>query len=110
MLDLRAVRLANPNSLTISDHIGGGDNPETPTHPQRHCTDGTNPPNGSLASLGAARGGPLVYSKVPYLHASKSLDGPFERVNITLPPGHVTAGWGNDVSLTTNKHVRCSLA
>ena len=97
MLDLRAVRLANPNSIAISDHIGGGDNPETPTHPQRHCTDGTNPPNGSL---GAGRGGPVVYSKAPYLHASKRLDGPFEKVNITLPPGHVTAGWGNDVSLT----------
>ena len=44
----------------------------------------------------AASDGETVYSRQPYLHASKSLDGPFQKVDIQLPAGHTPASWGND--------------
>ncbi len=78
-------------------HIGGGDNPESKDNKFKHCTDGTTP-NSSSAILDAdtePAPPPAEYS-VPYLHASKSLAGPFTRVNVSLPPGHSPMGWGYD--------------
>lgn len=69
-------------------HIGGGDNPPTPSHPFLNCTNGTTPIDMDLSSP--------VYTSQPYIHYSSSLEGPFKRLNITLPPGHVLVGWGYD--------------
>jgi hypothetical protein len=68
-------------------HIGGGDNPETPAHPFLNCTNGTTPNSTTPSPLTTATPGPL-YSSQPYVHASSSLDGPFERLNFSLPAGH----------------------
>jgi hypothetical protein len=90
-------------------HIGDGDGPA----PTLNCTNGINPPAPlpAAAAAAAAAGAdthanspksvaesdtPVVYSKQPYLSASKSLDGPFETVEIKLPAGHTTVSWGND--------------
>eukprot|EP00037_Helgoeca_nana_P006964 m.63618 g.63618 ORF g.63618 m.63618 type:complete len:411 (-) comp17802_c0_seq2:1736-2968(-) len=72
-------------------HIGGGDNPD---RSNLTCVDGTTP------AVGVTRTFPqrnTVYSAQPYVHAAKSLSGPWTRVNITLPPnGQSSSAWGSD--------------
>jgi len=79
-------------------HIGSGDNPESASNPFWHnCTNGTTPAVDALASQAAVlRAAQPVFSQQPSLHASKSLSGPFQRVNFSLPPGHTTVSWGSD--------------
>ena len=77
-------------------HIGTGSD----STPKVHCKDGTNP-KGRNGITGDSSGsmeetGEVIYSAQPNLHASKSLDGPFEKVNFTLPAGHSPVSWGND--------------
>jgi hypothetical protein len=69
-------------------HIGGGDNPPTPSHPFLNCTNGTTP-------MGLDSSSP-IYTSQPYVHYSSSFEGPFQRLNLTLPPGHTPVGWGYD--------------
>ena len=70
-------------------HIGGGDNPESKTNPFYHnCSNGTTPGPAALSEA-------TEFSAKPYIHASKSLQGPFERVNVTSPPGSPLS-WGSD--------------
>jgi hypothetical protein len=91
-------------------HIGGGDNPETPSHPFLNCTNGTTPlppaessypiHNPSILEQPNSSGrlsppSSVVYSSGPYMHFSESLDGPFKRFNFTLPPpGSEVVPWG----------------
>eukprot|EP00041_Stephanoeca_diplocostata_P009712 m.151419 g.151419 ORF g.151419 m.151419 type:complete len:397 (-) comp17859_c1_seq5:204-1394(-) len=91
-----AYYVQDPASKThLIYHIGGGDNPESKTNPFLHnCSNGTTPRTATGEALGAADD--TVYSSQPYLHASTSLQGPFTRVNFSLPPGHTAVGWGND--------------
>jgi len=80
-------------------HIGGGDNP---VHTNLTCSDGTTPatpaPTGpSHQAGGLGSGGAAVFAQQPYLHAAKSLAGPWSRVNVTPPPpGQRSLDWGSD--------------
>ena len=51
---------------------------------------------GTAAEFGAEKGPPTAEYSAPFLHASKSLAGPFTRVNVSLPPGHSPMAWGYD--------------
>lgn len=85
-------------------HIGGGDNPESKDNPFWHnCSNGTTPAALAAAPEGGRRvrraggaSGQAVFSQQPYVHASTSLAGPFQRVNYSVPPGSESVGWGSD--------------
>jgi len=80
----------DPSSRThLIYHIGDGDSPASPSNPFKHCNNGTTPNLTATKLFGE-------YSSQPHILASKSLDGPFVRVNVTLPAGHTAVGWGND--------------
>merc|ERR1711871_1363001 len=53
-----------------------------------NCTNGTTPKLIKSKSN-------TVFTAQPFIHYSKSLDGPFERLNISLPPG-LSVSFGND--------------
>lgn len=85
----------DPSSQThLIYHIGGGDNPESPHNVFKHCKNGTTP-NSTVQASRSTTELQAEYS-TPYIHASKNLSGPFERVNISLPAGHVPIRWGTD--------------
>ena len=86
-----------PTGTHLIFHIGGGDNPPSPSNVFLNCTNGTTPapPPPQLQQQHSAAPATMTPSQ-PYVHFSDSLDGPFERLNITLPPGVVPVGWGYD--------------
>jgi len=85
-----------PDGTHLIYHIGDGDNPPSPTNPFINCSNGTTPATQYTNSHIASNSESLpIYSQQPHIHYSKSLDGPFRQVNISLPPGHSVL-WGAD--------------